>query len=804
MAGRPALKFCLLLAAGILGGWSAPLSPLFLLWLCAALVITVSAALIIVRHRDGPAAFLLPALIVSFGVLLVTMDLRTLPSGDPVRHISRDTVTIGGTIGDVINRGAGSPRSIRFQLDCSSITGGDTTSALEGRILVMLSGRAADSSLAAALVPGRRVSVRGQVRPIDPPGNPGEIDWQAHYRLAGIGARMSIRAPGQVVPGGISGEGFTNRFVLPVRRNLSERLLSYVPDREARFLNGLLLGERNEVPSDLKSDFITVGVMHLLAISGQQVVLVALLIAGILTVLRVPEKPRLLVVACALAYYVALTGASPSVTRAGIMSIVVLGSGLAQRRPDVLNALGVAASGILLWDPKQLFDPGFLLSFSAVLAIVLLYPVVLRLTPRLTAGAARVRILDLAWKGVAVSLAAGLGTAPIVAYYFGRVSLVGFLANILIVPLSSVALVLGMLTVGASFAWGWLASVYGAAAEASAWLTFALVDFFASFPYASVDFRMSLGVVAAVYLFIAILIASPPGGTLKPLLFGLLLVSNAALYWKAFTPQRADLLRVTFLDVGQGDAAFVEFPGGTTMLIDAGPRSGAFDAGERIVVPFLRHLDVRRIDYLVVSHPHGDHIGGAPAVMRAFPVGTVIEGGGRGGGSIYAEFERLADSLGLRRSVNFAGDVIGGGSPVRTYVVSPERDSRGVTPRLNDASVALKLAYGRTSVLFPGDAEAEAEAGMVARYGVWLDSDLLKAGHHGSGTSSTPGFLSMVTPGHTIISAGEGNSFGHPAGPVLDRLRGLASTIDRTDLEGAAVYESDGTSWRRVGRDEWR
>ncbi len=800
MAGRPALKFCLLLAAGILAGWTAPISPLVLLWFCAALVLTASAALIIVRNRDGLGAFLLPLLIVSFGALLITVDLRTVPTGDPVRHITRDTVTVAGTIGEIIGR---SPRSVRFQLECSTVTDVDTSRPLEGRILVMISGRAAGSSAVALLTPGREVELRGQLRPIDPPGNPGEIDWQAHYRLTGIGARMGIRDPGQLRLGAISREGFLNRFVLPVRRNLSERLMTYVADREARFLNGLILGERNEVPSDLKVDFITVGVMHLLAISGQQVVLVALLIAALLTLLRVPEKPRLLIVACALAYYVVLTGSSPSVTRAGIMSIVVLGSGLAQRRSDVLNALGIAASGILLWDPKQLFDPGFLLSFSAVLAIVLLYPVVLRLTPGVTARAARVRILDLAWKGVAVSLAAGLGTAPIVAYYFGRVSLVGFLANILIVPLSSLALVLGLLTVGASFIWGWLASVYGAGAEAAAWLTFVLVDFFAAFPYASVDFRMSMGVLAAVYLLITLVIASAPGRLLKPILFGLLLVCNGAIYWRALNPPRADLLRVTFLDVGQGDAAFVEFPGGTTMLIDGGPRSNAFDAGERIVVPFLRYREIRRIDYLVVSHPHGDHLGGVAAVMRAFPVGTIVEGGGRGSGAMYTEFEKIADSLGLRRAVKFAGDLIGDALPVRTYVLSPERESRGTTTRLNDASVVLKLSYGRTSVLFPGDAEVDAEEGMVARYGALLDSDLLKAGHHGSKTSSSAEFLSMVTPAHTIISAGEGNSFGHPSGSVLERLGAMASIVNRTDLSGAAVYESDGTAWRRVDRGEW-
>ncbi len=617
MNGRPALKFCLLLAAGILAGWLAPFPPVALFWAASGLFLATAGMLIFNRTNDTLIAALTALLVIVTGVLTVTVDVRTVPAADPARFISPDTVTVSGTVAEIVGRSA---RSARFQLDCSSISNGGMTLPLEGRILVMASGRGADGPVIESLVPGRRVLVRGCILGISPARNPGEIDWQAHYRLAGIRAQMNVRSAGQVTAGDDAAEGFINRYVIPVRRNLSARLMSAVAGREARFLNGLILGERNEVPSDLKADFITVGVMHLLAISGQQVVLVALLIAALLTVLRVPETPRFIIVACSLAYYVLLTGSSPSVTRAGIMSIVVLGAGIAQRRPDVLNALGVAAAAILLWDPKQLFDPGFLLSFSAVLAIVLLYPLILQATPGITARFAKVRILDLAWKGVAVSLAAGLGTAPIVAYYFGRVSLVGFLANILIVPLSSVALVLGMLTLGASFLWGWLASVYAEGAAASAWLTFRLVDFFAGFPYASVDFRLSLAFLAAFYGLLALLLISVARKSWKPVIVGALVLCNLGVYGGLLSAARPAPLRVTFLDVGQGDAAFIEFPGGKKMLIDGGPKTFSFDAGERTVVPFLRHMEVEKIDYLVLSHPHGDHLGGVSAVLGAVPV----------------------------------------------------------------------------------------------------------------------------------------------------------------------------------------
>jgi competence protein ComEC len=418
-----------------------------------------------------------------------------------------------------------------------------------------------------------------------------------------------------------------------------------------------------------------------------------------------------------------------------------------------------------------------------------------------TARCGRVRILDIAWKGAAVSLAAGLGTAPIVAYFFGRVSLVGFIANILIVPLSSAALVLGLLTLGASFAWDWLASAYGAAADLSARLTFELVGFFAGFPHASVDFRISLAVLGSVYALLALALVAAARKSWKPVLFGILVVANLAVYWALVSTPASGLLRVTFLDVGQGDAALVEFPGGGTMLIDAGPKTFSSDAGDRTVVPFLRNRGISRIDYLVVSHPHGDHLGGVPAVMAAMDVGSIIEGPSEGRSALYQRFRRLADSLEVPRLQVGAGDVIGRNLPARVYVLAPD-DPDGPGPEnLNDRSVALLLRYGRTTVIFPGDAEEGSEAAMVSRYGPFLDADILKAGHHGSRTSSSPGFVADVTPAWTVVSSGEGNSFGHPSPLVLVRLARAGSSVHRTDLSGAAVFESDGSSWRGV---EWR
>ncbi len=798
MKDRPAIKILLPMAAGIVAArmFHLPPGPVFLVTLFFFVLTVVPA--VAGRHPGSTAAVLLSLTICSFGALLLSMELHLTGPRDLRASRTADTVVIAGVV--LEPRGSSRP-SARFLVEARSIAGPDGAEGVGGRILLAVSGAALRAGTLSELVPGREVVLRGVLRPPSPARNPGEVDWAAYYELAGISGRMNVRSPGNIVTGGMSGRGFMNAFVLPVRKVLSDHLRSLVNDREARFLNGLILGERNEVPSDLKADFVTVGVMHLLAISGQQVVIVAMLLAAFLTIVRIPEKPRFVLVALALGYYVLLTGASPSVTRAGIMCIVLLGARVTQRRADIFNALGIAAVLILLASPRQLFDAGFLLSFSAVVAIVTLYPVIIGAFPAFTARVSRVRILDLVWKGVAVSLAAGLGTAPIVAYYFGRVSVVGFLANIIIVPLSSLALVLGMLTVAASFISTWVASVYAAGAEVSAWLTFRLVEFFAGFPYAMVNFRLSLLSVGTVYGVLYVLMDAFSKKNWKPVLLGSLVVTNIVLYsWVLSGPQR-EVLRITFLDVGQGDAAFLEFPGGRTMLIDGGPKTFSYDAGERVVLPFLEYKGIDHIDMIVVSHPHSDHLGGIPAVLRGVTVGEVIEGGPGAESSLYREYRTLVDSLRVPRRVLATGDRLGGGLPAGVYVLWPDTLSGVRLSGLNEQSVVLDIRYGETAALFTGDAEDGAESEIVARYGDFLRAGLLKAGHHGSITSSTPEFIAGVGPEITVISVGEGNKFGHPSGVVTGRYAEAGSIVERTDLSGALVFESDGTRWERV---QWR
>ncbi len=264
-------------------------------------------------------------------------------------------------------------------------------------------------------------------------------------------------------------------------------------------------------------------------------------------------------------------------------------------------------------------------------------------------------------------------------------------------------------------------------------------------------------------------------------------------------------MRVTFLDVGQGDAVVIGFPDGKTLLIDAGPKTYSSDAGSRFIAPFLSYSGIRHINGIVLTHPHSDHLGGIPHLLRHFRVDQVMDAGSESGSSLTAEYLHCIDSLRIPRKVLRAGTVIDGFSDARLFVLHPtgqflDRGSGGKA-NFNNQSVVIKLCYGKTSMLLPGDIEQDAEERLVRSYGSFLSADILKLGHHGGSTSSAPLFSSTVHPGEAVISVGANNKFGHPSPSVLHTFARANCLCARTDESGAIIFESDGTQWRRV---DWR
>jgi competence protein ComEC len=284
------------------------------------------------------------------------------------------------------------------------------------------------------------------------------------------------------------------------------------------------------------------------------------------------------------------------------------------------------------------------------------------------------------------------------------------------------------------------------------------------------------------------------GGAAKSRILLFLLLLSAILIWTAFLYKPARLLKATFLDIGQGDSIFLQFPYGGNMLIDGG-QGGRYDMGRRVVA-YLHRQGVRRIDIVVLSHPHDDHVGGLITVLRNLPVDLVLDSGQVHTSYSYEEFLKLIKEKRIPYRIVKAGGEIKGFKGVKIFILSPlPYLFKGTGSDINNNSLVLKMTYGKASLLFTGDIERGAEKKLL-RYGPALQSTLIKVPHHGGRTSSTPAFLDLVNPRAAVISVGRRNPFHHPAPETLRRYKERGVKIYRTDRRGAIIFTSNGRSFR--------
>jgi competence protein ComEC len=311
-------------------------------------------------------------------------------------------------------------------------------------------------------------------------------------------------------------------------------------------------------------------------------------------------------------------------------------------------------------------------------------------------------------------------------------------------------------------------------------------------PRPSVPLWLAGGAAAAIVLHL--------GRGLRPAVRGLVAAGSVAALL-LMVPRGAAAgeggLEIAFLDVGQGDAVAIRTPAGRWLLVDAGPIEERYDAGERRVLPYLRARGATRVEAMVLTHPHADHIGGAPAVMRGMPVGRLVEPGLPFASPLYREVLRTARTRGVAWAAARQDRVIriDGVEIVILWPTPPSLDS---PEDANDISAVLQIRYGAFRALLEGDAPAWVEERLVARYGEALRSPVLKAGHHGSRTATSAAYLRAVSPQLVVLSCGRRNRYGHPHAETLARLRAAGAGVARTDRDGTVVVRVDpgGGAWR--------
>ena len=717
---------------------------------------------------------------------------------------------------------------------------------------------------------GERIRVAARLLPPETYHDPGAWSRVDYLLDEGVTSSASLTAdrverlgwaPGRYLSCRLTGlqHATTDRLLaLPGAMRRLPPSLRMVPE-DAAMLAAIVAGDRTYLTHSLRVGFERTGSFHMLVVSGFHLAIVAACIFWVARRVRLPRMPATLITIAVSFAYALFTGFATPVQRSFWMVALYMVGRLVYRDRSPLNVIGFAALCLMAVSPRSLFDASFQMTLLAVVAIAgvaapllgsTLHPygnaardlrlieIDIKLAPRLAAFRVALRMVAMrlaalagsftGWRAFpwAVRLFVRFIELILIAYvvemamtlpmavYFHRITFYALPVNLLILPLLTVLMPAALLTLLALLVWPAAALVPAVVTAFVLHLGVGLVHLFGSMRMGDLRIPDPLAwQQSAFWLLLAGAIALAAGSVRRRWMFhaswaALLLAACAAVAPRPVVHPSGALL-VEAIDVGQGDSILLITPEGKTLLVDAGGFGGGprqapqdFDIGEEVVSPALWARGIRHLDVVALSHAHSDHMGGMAAVVRNFHPDELWVGNN----PRFAAYDALLDearSFGARVRSLRAGDAVSLGS-LQIAVLAPFKNYQpGAEPSNND-SLVLHAAYGATSVMLEGDAEEPIEQAMLAEPG--LESTLLKVGHHGSITSTTPEFLARVAPRWAVISDGLHNRFGHPRGEVLAELEGARVRTLRTDLDGASCFVIDGKTvvpdyacgWRKM------
>lgn len=783
MKNYPFIKFAILFAAGILLGIFFPI-PIYVL----IISICLSFLFLFVHKKYNSKTYLNIFQILlglSFGVVVVLINKNETQS--KLSSYQREkNVKVFGTIEEIeLERSY----EIAFIIKTDSIIIDNKSVHTNEKLLCRLRSDSTDrKKFYETVKPDNYVLVKGTFQQGRNIRNPGEFDYQKFLYSKGITGIINSYDSASVVILK-SDFSFLKDLVFQSRKSIDKLIHQLHNNQTGGLLRGLLLADRTEIDYETKQNFINSGVIHILAVSGLHVGYILLFFIVVFGRFNIYLRSVFTIVG--LLCFMVITGIPASVFRATLMSIILVIAFLSGRSTNLLNSIALSAVIILLVKPYEILNPGFQLSYSAVLSIALIYPVIQQVISQV---GIKNKYLKNILLFIGVSLSAQIGTLPFTLAYFNKLSLVSLFSNLFVIPMAGIIVGLAIVTLLIGSLLPSIAIYLAIVNNIVTSLMMDLVRFSGTLDFAFIRINnFSLLDSVFFYIFVSLLIYAYKVSEkfLFKLLISLVVFANIYLFShfddKKLLPD--GLLSVLMIDVGQGDSFLIKFPDGKTALIDAGVVDPFFDTGERIIIPLLDYLGIEQIDFGFVSHLDTDHYGGFASLIHNRRIKEIYRPKPDSSDKSI-RFEKFLDKHKIPKKIYDKNKIEI--SNVVLYVLNDANSEYINNLSSNDRSGMLKLVFGQTSFLFVGDAEIPAEIFYLQHYKEFLDSDVLKVGHHGSKTGSSQEFLEAVSPKISLVSAGIKNKFGHPSEIVLKRLHQLNSQILRTDSSGAVLLQSDG------------
>lgn len=813
---RPLTKVLIIYILGLIIGYFELLPPI--LMIAVGISTLVLGILCLIKDRQDPRVYFYLFTLV-LGALIIQWHAE-LGRGN-VAGLAGCPVTISGTICEepdvrtnYINYVVNIEKVEAIEESARGIPGRPA-----GKILLTVSGNGQSYTY------GDRLRVT--TTPVIPsePGQPGEFNYRKYLQLQGIQLTAKSWQGAGVRK---IGTGEVNLFVeacLRFKGELVSVTRATLAPQYAGLLQGVIFGSGGLIDNQTRNDFAMTGVVHILSVSGYHVALLVAICLFFINIFRINRKAGIAFTVVVTLAYTVMSGASPPAVRSLIMGWALLAAQYFKRDYDWVNSLSLAALVILLIDPFCLASAGFQLSFAATWGVLYLTPQINKLgafffssagnnevvLPKIPLHLMKKRgVWRLISSSAGITVSAQIAVFPIAAFYFNYFSIIAVPANLIIVPLTTLVMLLGGLASFAGLIWLPFAGAINVSTGIITELILRIAHWLAGVPLAVVIIKQpAVYEILGFYLLLFLLVETlkNPAISLKikrvfsinyPWLVPIGLAAAACLLWINIASPGTKELELNFLDIGQGDAAVIENPGGFTAVIDTGGTQGtaksSYNPGEKILMPFLRRKGISRIDVLLLSHAHADHIQGAGFLANNIPVKMLI---------INKQF--YADAQGARLVNDFkakgtkirevsGGDLIWFDEKTKLEVLSPQ--DKSITDANND-SLVFRLGRGEFHVLFTGDAGTEALEDLDKAK---LHAEIVKVPHHGSKNSWSESFYRAVNPDLAIISVGP-NYFGHPSGQVTRGLQNLGTAYYRTDRCGAVTIDSGGGGFKiRTGK----